>query len=222
MNANNSQYKPSSTTSRCHRKQSSISPKQPIYNQPPHRESTRRHLNSVSNNARPNSITASNVPTSSNSSKYKLPLPASANSESKKTPALLMLNIYGMDCSASSSLKWKVPYIEDFVNQSIKWYPIISITETWLKPHITDAQLHITGYNIYRSDRCHRDRGGSCLYIHESHIVSENFKFDNGYCEVVACVMDSAKSIIFSVYRPGDTPHQNFLGIVDYICFHLK
>ena len=97
-------------------------------------------------------------------------------------------------------------HFEEFVNQSVEWYPIISITETWLKPHVTDAQLHITGYNIYRSDRCHRGRGGSCLYIHESYIVSENFKFDNGYCEVVACVKDSAKSIIFSVYRPGDTP----------------
>ena len=129
-----------------------------------------------------------------------------------------MLNTRGMDTSAASTLCWKVPYIEDFVMQATESYSIISITETWLKPHITDAQLHIEGYTILRSDRCKRGRGGCCLYIQENFIISDYLKYDDDHCQVVGCSLDKAKTLVFSLYRPpGDTPHKKFNDAINFI-----
>ena len=74
-----------------------------------------------------------------------------------------MLNIQGCDCSATSSLQWKVPYLEEYVTNAAEWFAIISITETWVKPPLTKAQLSIAGYNIYRSDRMERERGAGAF-----------------------------------------------------------
>ena len=117
-----------------------------------------------------------------------------------------MLNIQGLDPSASSTSQWKIPYLEGIVKESVESYSIISITETWLKPPINDAQLSIQGYNIHRSDRTKRERGGCCLYILESLTVSKELKFDNDFCEVICCIINKIKTIVFSVYRPDTTP----------------
>ena len=135
-----------------------------------------------------------------------------------------MLNIRGLDPSARSSQCWKVPYLENLVHQSIESYFFISITETWLIPAITKAQMEIHGYELFRSDRCDRERGGSCLYIKEELIVSDHLTYDNDYCEVIACYVDTVKTLIVSVYRPGKTPHQKFKGAMDFIqqCIDVK
>ena len=97
-------------------------------------------------------------------------------------------------------------------------YSIISITETWLKPHIKDAQVSIEGYSEpFRSDRRMRGRGGSCLYIKEDIIVSDSFKYDDDHCQIVGCSLDRLKTLVFSVYRPGDTPHNKFNDAVNFI-----
>ena len=135
-----------------------------------------------------------------------------------------MLNIEGLDVSASSSLRWKVPYLESLVNQSVESYAFISISETWLKPHITDAQLHLESYNLYRSDRCNRERGGCCLYIQEKYSVADHFKYDDDFCEVIGCSIDRSKTWLFSVYRPGNTPHSKFNDALEFIqsCIDTK
>lgn len=132
-----------------------------------------------------------------------------------------MLNIQGFDCSATSSMRWKAPYLEEAVTHAAEWYAIISITETWIKPHIEKAQLSIAGYNLHRSDRIKRERGGCCLYIHESLPVTNEYTFDNDFCEVVACTISSEKTLVFSGYRPGDTPHDKFNEALDFIRLHL-
>jgi len=32
-------------------------------------------------------------------------------------------------------------------------YHIVGITESWAHQHISDGELHIDGYNMYRTDR---------------------------------------------------------------------
>ena len=128
-----------------------------------------------------------------------------------------MLYIQGMDPSASSTQCWKVPYLEAVLLQSTVNYSILSITETWIKPHITQAQLNIEGFNLYRADRCRRDRGGSCLYIRDNIIVSDVSKYDDDYCEVIHCTLNNLKTLVFSVYRPGDTPHKKFSDVINFI-----
>ena len=47
---------------------------------------------------------------------------------------------------------------------------IISITESWANNDITDAELVLEGYVMYRKDRIGR-RGGVLLYIKETIII---------------------------------------------------
>ena len=51
--------------------------------------------------------------------------------------------------------------------------PFIALTETWLKSYMSDAQLHIPGYTVSRSDRGSRVGGGVLLYSHVNIPVSE-------------------------------------------------
>ena len=134
-----------------------------------------------------------------------------------KPPALLLLNIQGCDASALSTLLWKLPFVEEFITDASESYSIISITETWLKPHISDAQVKLQNFNVYRSDRLNRERGGCCLYVKDNLIVSNELKFDGKFCGVVCCTIESTKSVVFSVYRPGDTPHEKFQEALEFI-----
>ena len=45
---------------------------------------------------------------------------------------------------------------------------IIGITESWANIDITDAELGLTGYIMFRRDRIGRRRGGVILYFKES------------------------------------------------------
>ena len=42
---------------------------------------------------------------------------------------------------------------------------IIGITESWATPDISDAELGMTGYVMFRKDRLGRRGGGVILYI---------------------------------------------------------
>ena len=46
--------------------------------------------------------------------------------------------------------------------------PMIGITESWATPDISDAELGMTGYVMFRKDRLGRRGGGVILYIKES------------------------------------------------------
>ena len=41
--------------------------------------------------------------------------------------------------------------------------PFIAVVETWIKPFISDSQLHIDNYNVFRADRKFSKNGGTLL-----------------------------------------------------------
>jgi len=45
---------------------------------------------------------------------------------------------------------------------------IIGVVETWLTDDISDAELKISGYELYRKDRTKSKGGGIILYVKES------------------------------------------------------
>ena len=45
---------------------------------------------------------------------------------------------------------------------------IIDITESWANTDITDAELGLTGYVMFRRDRIERREGGVTLFVKES------------------------------------------------------
>ena len=81
---------------------------------------------------------------------------------------------------------------------------IIGITESWANTYITDAELGLTGYVMFRRDRIGRRGGGVILYVKES-IQANEIKLESeaDYDEAVWCkiVSGNSKLIIGLVYR---------------------
>ena len=76
-------------------------------------------------------------------------------------------------------------------------YDIIGITETWGRPDISDAELAIEGYNMFRMDRQEGIGGGVLLYVNDKLQVSpyqiqQNISFQ----ESLWCLVNCGKSSI--------------------------
>ena len=129
---------------------------------------------------------------------------------------ILVFNFRGINPSAQSSIRYKLTkfYEEQIIDQNI---PVISICETWLKPFISDAQIYLTNYQIFRQDRQKRHGGGVLLYIHNSLPVTSSYFFDDDTCEAVICHVKSINSIFISIYRPPDTSVHSFEKLLKFI-----
>ena len=81
---------------------------------------------------------------------------------------------------------------------------IIGITESWANIDITDAELGLTGYVMFRRDRIGRRGGGVILYVKES-IQAYEIKLEReaDRDEAVLCkiVSGNKKLTIGLVYR---------------------
>ena len=72
---------------------------------------------------------------------------------------------------------------------------IIGLTESWANTDITDAELGLTGYVMFRRDRIGRMRGGVILYVKESIQVDEiKLESEADYDEAVWCKIVSGNS----------------------------
>ena len=127
-----------------------------------------------------------------------------------------MLNFQGMDPSVYSRSSHKLQqFTEEIINNSEPVF--ISGCETWLKPHITNAQVNIPGYQIVRQDRLTRSRGGVILYVKDGLPVSKAESFDDGTCAAVICLVKSINTIIASVYRPPPSHGHSLSDSVSFI-----
>ena len=68
--------------------------------------------------------------------------------------SIVLINGQSVSPAANSNCRWKIPFIQEtIVGGSTPPPAIIAVTETWLKNYITDAQVSMKGYKVYRSDR---------------------------------------------------------------------
>ena len=63
---------------------------------------------------------------------------------------------------------------------------IIGITESWTDDKISDAEIQIEGFEVFRQDRLIGKGGGVLLYIRDS-LVASALKLDNVSPEQVWC-----------------------------------
>jgi hypothetical protein len=126
-----------------------------------------------------------------------------------------------MDPSAFSNSKHKLTSLtEEHINSGDPNSDdplFVSVCESWLKPHISDAQVNIPNYQIVRQDRMNRSRGGVILYVHNSLPTSNVRTFDDGTCEAVMCYIKSINTIVTSIYRPPDTSVSSFENLLKFI-----
>ena len=96
-----------------------------------------------------------------------------------------------MNPSASSTSRWKVQELEACIEEKNDelFVPFIALTETWLRPHISDAQVHISGYDLVRSDHRKRKGGGVLLYVSNHFPISDFDVYDDGTCQALSCLL---------------------------------
>ena len=123
--------------------------------------------------------------------------------------------------SAHSSSRYKLTaFIEEHIHALDKpksEIPFIIITESWLKPFISDAQIAIPEYEIVRQDRIKRLRGGVILYVHKSLPISDIMKYDDDTCEAVICTIKTINTKIAAVYRPPDTSDNSLENLLSFL-----
>ena len=79
---------------------------------------------------------------------------------------------------------------------------IIGITESWATTDITDAELGLTGYVMFRRDRIGRKEGGVILYVKES-IQAYEIKLERE-ADCDEAVSGNKKLTIGLVYRSSN------------------
>ena len=126
-----------------------------------------------------------------------------------------------MDPSAGSSSNYK---LTDFIEEHIHIektpkpsIPFILISESWLKPHISNAQITIPDYEIVRQDRISRGCGGVLMYIHQSLPICDTAFYDDGICEAVVCTLKTTNMKIASIYRPPKAEDKSFENLLLFL-----
>ena len=103
------------------------------------------------------------------------------------------------------SLKNKIPAFRHMVSDEQS--DIIIGTETWLNKDITNAELDLGEYEIFRKDRVNRKGGGVLLAVKKD-LKSEEIKVSNRddtetvYCKIK---LNNNTLIVGSVYRPPNS-----------------
>ena len=127
---------------------------------------------------------------------------------------IILLNGQSVSPAATSSSRWKIPFIRETMVGGSCPPPFIAITESWLKSYITDAQVEISGYQVLRSDRPNRVGGGCILYVHNDLVVTESDNYEDMSNNLVTCYVSSCNTLIALVYRPPGPTTQGFRDLL--------
>ena len=122
------------------------------------------------------------------------------------------MNIQGM---YKTKLSNKVPMIEEILYESNCLCAIL--VETHLKEEMFDAEVHIPGYTLYRSDRINRIQGGVIIYLKDYLAGSAEviFKYCNRTVECIAIHIKSLNMVIVGLYRPPDCTTSLFYPVLN-------
>ena len=84
---------------------------------------------------------------------------------------------------------------------------MIVITESWLSSDVEDAELNVSGWVLYRSDRGGgRSHGGCAVYIRND-LTSQMIMT---HCESIGIKIKTLETLVICTYRPPDSPYEYF------------
>ena len=76
-------------------------------------------------------------------------------------------------------------------------YDIVGLSETWANDNISDSELNIPGYSLYRKDRNNKFKskgGGVALYINENLVSRHNDILPDTECEAIWAKISLSKN----------------------------
>ena len=113
--------------------------------------------------------------------------------------SLLLLNARSLSPAGDNC--HKLSLLKDILKDSGTPAVTVAVTETWLKGYISDAQVAIPGYDIFRSDRVNRVGGGCALYVNSSLAVCDKVCYSSANNNLMAVYVEQIKTIFVAVYR---------------------
>ena len=92
-------------------------------------------------------------------------------------------------------------------------FDVFTVSETWLKPSITDNEIQIPGYSCVKSDRLHQTDGGTMAYVRNG--IPYRIRPDLGASLPESCAIEISRSkckklIIWTIYRALDLNLETF------------
>ena len=155
----------------------------------------------VSLNPGPNHVktSATRATIKNNSDGFKIPRPSEAQEEQfecfkRKGLHCIHLNVH--------SLLPKISELRIIANKTSA--AVITLTETWIGNLVTNSEISIDGYTVFRKDR-NRHGGGVCLYIKNNIAFNQRDDLNNDNIETlfVDILLPRSKPIVVGVcYRP--------------------
>ena len=106
----------------------------------------------------------------------------------------------------------KIDSLRQFISKNL--FDVIALSETWLKPSTTNAEIDIPNYSITRHDCRDKTGGGTAFYVRNGLPYRSCADFQNSDIETcwIEIIRPSIKSLfIYSVYRPPDFDIEKFI-----------
>ena len=93
-------------------------------------------------------------------------------------------------------------------------FDVMCLTETWLKPRMTDSELHLDGYNLIRNDRTEKGGGGTAIYYNSKLMVHQRTDINCGL-DVEAILLEitfpnRSRVLVCSAYCADQTLYKDF------------
>ena len=93
----------------------------------------------------------------------------------------------------------------------------ICLTETWLDDSVCDGEIQMKNFEIFRSDRSVRQRGGAALYLRKELYGKSIFKFSNSVVEALIVKVRKLRSLVVCIYRPPSTSNDKWSNALSSI-----
>ena len=93
-------------------------------------------------------------------------------------------------------------------------FDVMCLTETWLKPSMTDSELHLDGYNLIRNDRTEKGGGGTAIYYNSMLMARQRTDINCGL-DVEAILLEitfpnGGRVLVCSAYCADKTLYKDF------------
>ena len=95
---------------------------------------------------------------------------------------------------------------------------VLGISETWLNDTISDGEVSISSFSIYRKDHKGRRGGGILVYVHNSCRCRRRNDLENDDVEAILLELNlRSHTILCNVYRPPSSNSSTLPNIIDMV-----
>ena len=94
---------------------------------------------------------------------------------------------------------------------------MICLVETKLTENVSNNEITVDGWNIFRCDRKRRLGGGAAIYVREEFPVSDVLSHSTDTCDTVCIYLPETNIAQITTYRPPNSSIEHFKESINVI-----